>query len=138
MEKTLFMEQMEENTHFNLIYPFHINHDKKIGRKFFNETDNAFHEHDFPSVLKNVYLEPNAFYLTDGDKQYYSAQEIEFIEKVRKCEQEKLNNGFEMISLELEEETIAYINMYKEKHNCTTEDAINMILREIVEHYSNA
>ena len=135
MSGTFFMNQMEENVRYNLTYPYHIDHSKLIGRKFYSETEDCFHQHYFEDVLKDAYTEPNAFYLTDEDRMSYSAQEIEFIEKIIECEKGKVAKGYELMTLELEEETIEYINEYKTKHNCTTEEAINLILKEMVEYF---
>ena len=40
-----------------------------------------------------------------------------------------------MMSFDLEEETIKYINIYKEQNNCTFEEAVNKILKEIIDFY---
>ena len=78
-----FMEQMEENTGFSLIYPYHVDFDKLIGNDFYNKDyPDAFHCHSFEEVLQKAYREPRAFYLTGEDVRYYSTQEIEFIQKV--------------------------------------------------------
>ena len=36
MRDNFFMEQMEENTKFNLIFPYHIHHDKLLGNEYYN------------------------------------------------------------------------------------------------------
>ena len=137
MDKILFMGQMEENTRYSLVFPFHIDHSKLLGRQFFSESEISFHQHTFEDVLKDAFMEPNAFYLTDEDKEFYSKQELTFIEKVIACEKAKIEKGYEMMSFELEEETINYINIYKEQNNCTFEEAVNKILKEMIDFYSH-
>ena len=124
-----FMNQMEENTGFSLVYRYHIYHDKLIGKVQHNpEFPESYHAHSFEEVLNIAFLEAMAFYLTEDDKQYYSAQEILFIEKVIETEKKKINNGMVPIDLELSEETMNLINEYKKQHNMTFEEAINDIL----------
>ena len=78
-----FIEQMEENVKFNLIFPFHIDFEKLIGNSQYNkEYPDSFHCHTFEEVLRKAYLEPKAFYLTKDDAEYYSDQELECINKV--------------------------------------------------------
>jgi hypothetical protein len=132
--KFTFLEQMEENINQNLIYPFHIKHDKLLGNDYYNENyPNTYHTHSFEEVLNKAYREPKAFYLTEDDKKYYSAQEINFIKEVIKYEIEKINKGMVMLNLELSEETFNYINQYKEENNLTFEEAINDILKKMIE-----
>lgn len=128
-----FLEQMEENIKQNLIYPFHIKHDKLLGNDFYNKDfPNTYHTHSFEEVLNKAYREPKAFYLTEEDKKYYSAQEIRFIKEVIKYEIDKINKGMVMLNLELSEETFNYLNQYKEENNLTFEEAINTILKEMI------
>ena len=135
MENNFFMNQMEEETKTNLIFPFHIDKDKLLGNFTFNfENGNEFHKHYYSDVLRVAQVEPYAFYFTKEDEEFYSVQEIEFITKVQKIEIEKLNKGYELITLELEEETINYLNIYKKQHNLTTEQAITTILKEMIEY----
>ena len=64
-----FMNRMEENVCYNLIFPFHIHLDKVKGTDYFNPNyPDSYHEHTFASVLSLAYREPEAFYLTDEDK----------------------------------------------------------------------
>ena len=81
MKKINFLELVENMASFNLFFPFHIYFNKLDGNLSFNPSfQESFHEHTFEGVLKIAYLEPFAFYLTEEDKEYYSKQEIKFIE----------------------------------------------------------
>ena len=129
-----FLEQMEENIKQNLIYPFHIKHDKLLGNDYYNENyPDTYHTHSFEEVLNKAYREPKAFYLSEEDKKYYSFQEIKFIKEVIKYETEKINKGMVIVNLELSEETINYLNQYKTENNFTFEEAINDILKKMIE-----
>ena len=132
MEREFFLTQMEENTKFNLIFPFHINHDKKIGNMTFNIECGVYHKHNFEDVLRVAFSEPFAFYLSEDDAEFYSKQEIEFIEKIITCEKEKIEKGYEMVNLNLNDEVYEYLNKYKTIHNCTTEEAITLILKTMI------
>lgn len=128
-----FLEQMEENIKQNLIYPFHIKHHKLLGNDFYNKDfHNTYHTHSFEEVLNKAYREPKAFYLTDEDKKYYSPQEIRFIKEVIKYEIDKINKGMVIVNLELSKETIDYLNQYKTENNLTFEEAINDILKKMI------
>lgn len=130
-----FMEQMEENIKTCLIFPYHVYHEKLRKPEAYNiNYPNNYHMHSFEEVVRIAYLESKAFYLTDEDKVYYSAQEINFINKVIATENEKINNGYELVDLELNEETIEMINLYKLEHNMTFEEAVIDILSKIVEN----
>ena len=114
MKEFTFIEQMEENVKYNLTFPYHIDFDKLLGNQYYNKDyGNAFHCHSFEYILMKVYHEPKAFYLTEDDKKYYSEQEIVFIEKVKEDETRKIDSGMELITLDLNTETINYINAYK-------------------------
>lgn len=131
----LFMEQMEENTNFGLIYPYHIRYEDLEGVLFFNKNyPDSYHSHTFAQVLNVVFSEPRAFYLTEEDESYYSSQELEFIKKVQKREQEKLDNGYKLISLDLTDETVNYLNMLKSDLDLSFEDTIEYILKKLVEN----
>lgn len=135
----IFMNQMEENCKFNLVYPFHIKSDALRGNLDFNLSLGVFHRHDFPSLLKVAYLEPYAFYLTEDDKPFYSNQELIFVEKVLECEKAKMALGSELMTFELTDETLCFLEQYREKNGYTMEEAINCILKEIIkEHSKNA
>lgn len=76
-------EQIMNEHETNLIYPFHINHELKSGKRYYNEKYNDFHEHDFYTIITIVNDDKNAFYLTEEDKEYYSKQELNIIEKIQ-------------------------------------------------------
>ena len=135
MRDNLFIEQMEENTNFNLVFPYHIHHDKLLGNEYYNpEHPDSYHCHRFEDVLHAAYMEAKAFYLTDEDKKYYSEQEIEFINKVIEDESKKIDAGYEIITLDLEEETIAMIEAYRAQNGMTFEEAVIDILKSAMEH----
>ena len=46
----------------------------------------------------------------------------------------KINNGYELVDLELNEETIEMINLYKIEHNMTFEEAVVDILKKIIDN----
>ena len=77
------VNKIMQDYQLNLIYPFHINHDLKQGKHFYNENYIEFHTHDFQSIIIRIVEEPHAFYLTDNDKKYYSKQELEIIEIIK-------------------------------------------------------
>ena len=135
MSEFSFIEQMEENVKFNLVFPFHIDFDKLIGNSHYNkEYSDSFHCHTFEEVLRKAYLEPKAFYLTQDDAEYYSAQELEFINKVVEDEKSKLDKGYEIVNLELDEHTMEMMQKYKEMRGLTFEEAVVEILKTAVDH----
>lgn len=66
-----------------LFFPYHINHKLRQSERFYHKDYTLFHEHNFADLVKVVYDEPKAFYLTDEDKEYYSKQELEVIETIK-------------------------------------------------------
>ena len=76
-------EQIIDNLGMGLVFPFHINHELRQSEYYYNKDYTEFHTHNFYSVVLRVSEEPKAFYLTDEDKQYYSKQELEVIEKIK-------------------------------------------------------
>ncbi len=128
-----FIEQMEENVKFNLVFPYHIDFENLIGNSYYNkEYSDSFHCHSFEEVLRKAYLEPKAFYLTQDDAEYYSPQELGFINKVVEGEKQKLDQGYEIVNLDLDEKTIELLNIYKVQHNLTFEEAVIEILKTAV------
>ena len=131
---SFFIEQMEENTKYNLLYPYHLREDKVQGNlKYDKKYADSLHCHYFDDVLHAAYLEPYAFYLTEEDRKYYSEQEVEFINKVIEDESRKLDNGMVLVNLDLSEETIALLEAYKAANNMTFEEAIIDILKKCIE-----
>lgn len=127
-----FTNQMEENTGFVLSYPFHINHDK-LQQKPPIAMPCAQVANSFERVLKRAYREPFAFYLTDEDKKAYSEQEVKLLLKVVEIEQQRINNGMCVVDIDLDEETFAYLILYKNAHNLTLEEAIIQILSKVLD-----
>ena len=129
-----FMERMEENIKFSLKFPYHINHNKLLGNIYHNpKYPNSYHKHSFKEVIKVAYMEPKAFYLTEEDEEFYSKQEYDFINKVIAEEISKLDKGMEFIKLELTDETIKLLEIYKKENGLTFEEAINKLLKEGIE-----
>ena len=132
-----FLDQMEENIKSSLYFPYHINFDKLIGNGYYNkEYPDSYHSHSFEDVVRNAYKEPNAFYLTEEDKEYYSNQEINFINKVISFEQDRIKNGMTLVDLNLSDETLENIEKYKFENNLTFEEAIADILRKAIKEYT--
>ena len=133
-----FMNRMEENVCYNLIFPFHIHLDKVKGTDYFNPNyPDSYHEHTFASVLSLAYREPEAFYLTDEDKTFYSTQEIAFIERVISREKERISEGYELVNVDFDEETIRKIDEYRFEHNLTFDEAVIDILKKSIEMSKN-
>lgn len=128
-----FIDQMEENVRFNLCYPYHMKREKMQNPETVHPSfPDALHTHSFETLLKRAYREPFAFYLTEEDMKAYSAQELEFISRVISFEQERINAGQCIIDLDIEEDTMEYLLMYKQQHNMTFEEAIVDILTKII------
>lgn len=83
MSKYSEAEEIMDNYKIGLVFPYHINHDLKVGHHYYNENYTEFHVHDFYSIVLRVSEEPKAFYLTEEDKEYYSRQELDIIEKIK-------------------------------------------------------
>lgn len=133
--KFSFIDQVEENTKYNLTFPFHIKHDELIGNDYYNpDFPETYHSHSFESVLEKAYREPKAFYLTEEDKKYYSEQEITLIEKLIEDETKKVDNDYKIVQLNLTEESIDFLNKYKEEKGLTFEEAIIEIIKEMIEN----
>ena len=131
--KFSFIDQVEENTKFNLTFPFHIKHDELLGNDYYNpDFPDTYHTHSFESLLEKAYREPKAFYLTDEDKKYYSEQEIILIEKLIVDEIDKINKDYVIMQLNLSDESIELLNQYKEEKGMTFEEAIVNIIEEMV------
>lgn len=136
MSENLFFEQMEENTKFNLFFPFHLNPEKLIGNYEYDpKYGNSLHCHYYSDVLHVAHIEPLAFYFTEEDRKYYSEQEALFIEKIQAVEAKKISKGYQTLTLELEEDTIEFFNQYRADKNLTIEEAIVDILTQLTEQY---
>ena len=127
-----FTEQMEENTQCNLRFPFHIHKDKlsKQQPSIFPEKQCVS---TFERLLRKAYNEPFAVYLTEEDREWYSKQELTLFDKVVAREQQKINDGWCKIDLELSDDTIDALIIYKTKTNITFEEAIITLLSEMLE-----
>lgn len=130
-----FIEQMEENTKFNLTFPYHIVHENLLGNLDFNiKYPDSYHCHSFEEVLRVAYMEPKAFYLTEEDQRHYSNQEILFINKVIEDEIKKVDNGMVVANFDLDEDTLIMIEEYKAIHNLTFEESVIDILKKIIDN----
>lgn len=64
--------------------PYHIDFDKVLNPHLFNkEFANCFHKHDELGIIRTIYKEPYAFYLTEEDKTYYSDAELRAFKTVQ-------------------------------------------------------
>lgn len=135
MSEFSFLEQMEENVKFSLSFPYHIDFEKLVGNSYYNkEYPDSYHCHSFEEVLRKAYLEPKAFYLTEDDAFYYSNQELEFINKVVEDEKAKLDKGYEIVNLDLDEHTMVMLEEFKRQTGLTFEEAVVEILKTAVDH----
>ena len=78
-------EQIMDECMVGLVFPFHIEHPLRVSEYYYNKDHTEFHEHDFESIVLRVSEEPEAFYLTVEDKEYYSKQELDAIEKIKQA-----------------------------------------------------
>lgn len=78
-------EQIMDECMVGLVFPFHIEHPLRVSEYYYNKDYTEFHEHDFESIVLRVSEEPETFYLTEEDKEYYSKQELDAIEKIKQA-----------------------------------------------------
>ena len=76
-------DEIMEECRTGLVFPYHINHDLRQSERFYHRDYAEFHEHSFNDIIYAVNDEPQAFYLTEEDKEYYSKQELEVIETIK-------------------------------------------------------
>lgn len=72
---------MEDNC-TGLVFPFHINHALKSDVNYYNPKINDFHAHDFNEIVVLANDDKKAFYLTEDDKEFYSKQELDVLNKI--------------------------------------------------------
>lgn len=65
-------DEIMEECRTGLVFPYHINHDLRQSERFYHRDYAEFHEHSFNDIIYAVNDEPQAFYLTEEDKEYYS------------------------------------------------------------------
>lgn len=82
MDRDIYWE-MSEFIRDNLFYTYHVYKDKLISDDLSDDTDYS-HEHTFEAILIAYVLEPEAIYLTDEDKKWYSEQELRILDKLQK------------------------------------------------------
>lgn len=130
-----FIKQMEENTGFSLSYPYHIKKEDLLGNYEFSPNEcGCYNEKSFEKLLNIVYLEPKAFYLTEDDKKFYSAQELEFINRVIIDELKKIDKGMVIVNIDMTPDALELLEKYKAKNNMTFEEAVIDILTKFVEN----
>lgn len=130
-----FIQQMEENTCFSLLYPYHIKQEDLLGNHEFSPNECGYYnEKSFEKLLNIVYLEPKAFYLTEDDKKFYSNQELEFINRVIIDELKKIEKGMVIINIDMTPDTLELLEEYKAKNNMTFEEAVIDILTKFVKN----
>lgn len=136
-----FIEQMCDNVRTSLLYPYHMDCDKIVSidgvKPHFNPECEVYHVHSFEDVLRQAYRQPKAFYLKDEDLLYYSDQEIDLIQAVVERESKKIDEGYEMVTLEIDEETDALLEQYCAEHKMTFEEGVIDILTKFVETYKS-
>lgn len=128
-----FLKQMSENTGLTLTYPFHIERDCLMGNKNFDGKEYVA-DSSFENTLNAVYNEPAAISFTAEDRKYYSEQEMNFIEAVRKREMDLIQKGYVITNLDLDESTIQMLEEYMSHTGKTFEESINEILAEAVKN----
>ena len=63
--------------------PYHIHFDKLLGNREFNEQySDQYHKHNLSGVIRLIYEEPFAFYLTEEDKKHYSENDLNALKVV--------------------------------------------------------
>lgn len=63
--------------------PYHIHFDKLLGNHNFNpDYADSYHKHNLSSIIRLIYKEPYAFYLTEEDKKYYEPNALNAIKVV--------------------------------------------------------
>jgi len=68
-----------------LLYPYYIKdyarleNDNKAKLQLFHS-----HSHNFKDVLYDLYMHPESFKISDEDKEYYSRQELDYLDKIQK------------------------------------------------------
>lgn len=128
-----FLKQMSENTGLTLTYPFHVEQDCLMGNKNFDGKE-YIADSSFEDTLNAVYNEPAAVSFTAEDRRYYSEQEMNLIEAVRKREMDLIQKGYVITNLDLDEDTIQMLEEYMSHTGKTLEESINEILAEAVKN----
>ena len=92
------------------------------------------HGNNAENTLNAVYNEPAAVSFTAEDRKYYSEQEMNLIEAVRKREMDLIQKGYVITNLDLDEDTIQMLEEYMSHTGKTFEESINEILAEAVKN----
>ena len=61
-------------------YPYHIHFDKLLDKDYYNpEFADCYHKHSEMAIIRTIYKEPFAFYLTEEDMKHYPENELKAI-----------------------------------------------------------
>lgn len=86
-------------------YPYHIHFDKLLDKDYYNpEFADCYHKHSEMAIIRTIYKEPFAFYLTEEDMKYYPENELKAIEVVQKIAKQQCEYELAMKNQEKEEE----------------------------------
>lgn len=136
-----FYTQMCENTKTWLHYPYQLDADKLIKSdgtsEDYPEDVEVFEAKTFEDVLRAAFHQPYAFKLTDTEVEYYSQQELDLLSKVVEEEKRKLEKDYQMVNLELNEETKAILDQYCKDNGMTIEEAAIDLFTKAAEFLKN-
>ena len=77
----------------DIYLPYHIDFEKWIDKNHYNpDYSEHYHKHNQSGIIRTIYKEPFAFYLTQEDKTYYSESELKAIQIVQKIAIESYNS----------------------------------------------
>ena len=75
---------LEHMSYTGLYYPYHIKDyarlemESKMKLQFFHS-----HNHDFESVIRDLYMHPESFEIMDDEKEFYSKQELNYLSRIK-------------------------------------------------------
>lgn len=86
-------------------YPYHIHFDKLLDKDYYNpEFADCYHKHSEMAIIRTIYKEPFAFYLTEEDMKHYPENELKAIEVVQKIAKQQCEYEMSLKRQEQEEE----------------------------------
>ena len=86
-------------------YPYHIHFDKLLDKDYYNpEFADCYHKHSEMAIIRTIYKEPFAFYLTEEDMKHYPENELKAIEVVQKIAKQQCEYEMSLKKQEQEEE----------------------------------
>lgn len=69
----------------NKYFPYHINSEQLIDKtRYTKEFGDTFHKKSENAIIRVIYKEPFAFYLTEDDKKHYTESQLHIIKIVTK------------------------------------------------------